>query len=279
MKKPVKDRVGEIITTSRNITWRVISELERGWSYDRYNGVEEKVQRTRRFEVECQRCKNKREVTYKNIFTSKSVVCFVCEQKPIVEKTENRAGSKLKKFDEDNVDRTLTKDGKVDGRSNRPNSVEYVGRIFQCSFDTFLCIKELDRVISKNGKNLYRNFLVECQDCHTQKEALSASLLSNGVACPKCRSEKRNVVRVIDMPLPDLERKCEIMHEINEIWLDMKKMAKAGVLNQYLMDKYDMKFGIGEEKEEIRERFDMDEIEIDYEDPDIDWNSRINDID
>jgi hypothetical protein len=279
MKRPVKDRVGEIITTSRDITWKVLEEIERGWSYDRSNGVEEKVQRTRRFEIECQGCKSTREVTYKNIFTSKSVVCFVCEQKPIVEKTEKRAGSRLVKFNEDNADRTLTKDGKVDGRSNRPNSVKYVGRIFKCSFDTFICLAELDRVISKNGKNLYRNFLVECQDCHTQKEALSASLLSNGVACPKCRSEKRYVVRQLDIPTPDLERKCEIMAEINEIWREMKRMQRAGTLNQYLMDKYDMKHGIGDEEEEIRERINIDELEIDYEDPDIDWNARINDID
>jgi hypothetical protein len=136
----------------------------------------------------------------------------------------------------------------------------------------------LDRVLSKNGKNLYRNFLVECRTCGTQKEALSASLLSNGVACPKCRSEKRKVKVQADIPLPDLERKIEIMHEINEIWAEMKRMQKAGTLNQYLMDKFDTKIVL--EDEEPTERFEMvdDSFDIDYDNPDIDWDNEINNL-
>ena len=278
MPKKLQDRIGEFVTTDKGVTWKVLREVERGWSCDRNNGVETRVQRTRRFEVECQACKSIRVGTYKNVFTKPTTVCFICEQKPLQEKTLNRPGSKLMKFSEDDVDRTLTKDGKIDGRTNRANTVEYVGRVFQCSYDTFICLAELDRVISKNGKNLYRNFLVECQSCGTQKEALSASLLSSGVACPKCRSEKRNVKVQADIPLPDLQRKIEIMHEINDIWAEMKRMQKAGALNQYLMDKYDVKNGIGDEEEEIRERFNIDDFEIDYEDDSIDWNSRINDL-
>ena len=277
MPRELQDRTGEIIVTSKGITWKVIGEAERGWSYDRNNGVEIKVQRTRRFEIECQACKTRREATYKNVFTSQSVVCFVCQNIAPTEKDAKRPGSKLMKFDEDDVDRTLTKDGKVDGRSNRPNTVEYVGRIFQCSFDTFLCITELDRVISKNGKNLYRNFLVECQKCGTQKEALSASLLSHGVACPKCRSEIRKVKVQADMPLPDLERKCEIMSEINQIWLDMKKMARAGTLNDYLSKKYDTKITFEDEEPRQAEMVD-DSDDIDYTDDSIDWDNEINNL-
>jgi hypothetical protein len=278
MPKETKNRIGEIIITDKGITWKVIAEAERGWSYDRSNGVEEKVQRTRRFEIECQACKTKREATYKNVFTSQNVVCFICQNVTPTQKDSKRPGSKLQKFDEDGNDRRLTKDGKVDGRSNRANTVEYIGRVFQCSFDTFICLAELDRVISKNGKNLYRNFLVECKACGTQKEALSASLLSNGVACPKCRSEKRNVKVQADIPLPDLERKCEIMAEINEIWQEMKRMQRAGKLNQYLMDKFDMKITFEDEEPRQSEATDNGD-DIDYYDDDIDWDSKINDLD
>lgn len=278
MPKKLEDRTGEFVTTEKGVTWKVLSEVERGYSYDRSNGIEEKIARTRRFEIECQACKSKREATYKNVFTKPSVVCFVCENKPIQEKNLKRPGSKLMKFDEGETDRILTKTGKVDGRSNRANTVEYVGRIFPCSFDTFICLEELDRVISKNGKNLYRNFLVECQKCGTKKEALSASLLSHGVACPKCRSEIRKVKVQADIPLPDLERKCQIMSEINEVWQEMKRMQRAGTLNQYLMDKFDMKITFEDEQPRQPEVND-DGDDIDYYDDDIDWNSRINDID
>jgi hypothetical protein len=275
MPKQLQNRIGEIITTPKGIVWKVIAEAERGWSYDRSNGVETRVQRTRRFELECQGCKTKREATYKNVFTSQNVVCFVCQNVTPTEKDAKRPGSKLMKFNEDDNDRTLTKDGKVDGRSNRKNSVEYVGRIFECSFDTFLCLKELDRVISKNGKNLYRNFLVECQKCGTEKEALSASLLSNGVACGRCRMEIRNVKVQADTPLPDLERKIEIMHEINQIWLDMKKMQRAGILNDYLSKKFDTKITFEDEEPRQPEVVD-DSNNLDYDDPNINWDDEIN---
>ena len=275
MPKKLEDRTGEFVTTEKGVTWKVVREVERGYSYDRNNGVEEKIARTRRFEIECQKCNSKREATYKNVFTKPSVVCFICENKPIQEKILTRKGSKLLKFDENESNRLLTKDGKIDGRSNRANTVEYIGRIFQCSYDKFLCIKELDRVISKNGKNLYRNFLVECQACGTQKEALSASLLSNGVACPKCRSEKRNVKVQADIPLPDLERKVEIMHEINEIWAEMKRMQKAGVLNDYLSKKYDIKISFEDEEPRQPEVVD-DSDDIDYDDDSIDWNDELD---
>jgi hypothetical protein len=275
MPKQLQNRIGEIITTPKGIVWKVIAEAERGWSYDRSNGVETRVQRTRRFELECQGCKTKREATYKNVFTSQNVVCFVCQNVTPTEKDAKRPGSKLMKFNEDDNDRTLTKDGKVDGRSNRKNSVEYVGRIFECSFDTFLCLKELDRVISKNGKNLYRNFLVECQKCGTEKEALSASLLSNGVACGRCRMEIRNVKVQADTPLPDLERKIEIMHEINQIWLDMKKMQRAGILNDYLSKKFDTKITFEDEEPRQPEVVD-DSNNLYYDDPNINWDDEIN---
>ena len=275
MPKETKDRVGELITTPRGIVWKVVAEVERGWSCDRSNGVEQRVQRTRRFEIECQACKNKREATYKNVFTSQNVVCFVCQNITPSEKDARRVGSKLMKFDEGDNERTLTKDGKVDGRSNRSNTVEYVGRVFQCSYDTFLCLLELDRVISKNGKNLYRNFLVECKACGTKKEALSASLLSNGVACPKCRTEKRNVKVQGLIPPPDLERKCEIMHEINEIWTQMKKMQKSGTLNEYLSKKYDTKIVLEDEEPEQPQMVD-DNDNIDYDDDNIDWNNELD---
>jgi hypothetical protein len=276
MPKKLQDRTGEFVTTPKGITWKVVVELERGWSYDRSNGVETRVQRTRRFELECQGCKTKREATYKNVFTSQNVVCFVCQNVTPTEKDARRVGSKLQKFDEDGADRTLTKDGKADGRSNRKNSVEYIGRVFECTFDNFTCLQELDRVVSKNGKNIYRNFLVECNACGTQKEALAASLLTYGVACPKCRSEKRNVKVQANLPPPDFERKIEILHEINDIWADMKRMARAGILNEYLSKKFDTKI---EEDEETRQpEVVADSDDINYDNPDIDWDQEINNL-
>jgi hypothetical protein len=135
----------------------------------------------------------------------------------------------------------------------------------------------LDRVISKNGKNLYRNFLVECKACGTQKEALSASLLSNGVACGRCRMEIRNVKVQADTPLPDLERKCEIMSEINQIWLDMKKMQRSGILNDYLSKKFDTKITF-EDEEPRQPEVVADSDDIDYDNPDIDWDNEINNL-
>ena len=275
MPKKLEDRTGEFVTTEKGVTWKVLREVERGYSYDRNNGIEEKIARTRRFEIQCQKCNSKREATYKNVFTKPSVVCFVCQNVTPTEKDAKRPGSKLLKFDENESDRILTKDGKVDGRSNRKNSVEYVGRIFPCSFDTFLCLEELDRVISKNGKNLYRNFLVQCQKCGTKKEALSASLLSHGVACPKCRSQIRNIKVQADIPLPDLERKVEIMHEINQIWVEMKKMQRAGTLNEFLSKKYDIKISFEDEEPKQPEVVD-DSDNIDYDDPNINWDDEIN---
>ena len=276
MPKEATNRIGELITTSRGITWLVVSELEKGLSRDRNNGYDTPKPTTRRFELECQGCKGKREATYKNIFKTMSVVCFVCEQKPIpTNESGIRAGSKLFKIVEEDIDRKVRLDGKADGRSNRKNSVEYIGRTFECTFDKFTCLAELDRVASKNGKNLYRNFLVECQKCGTQKEALGASLLSYGVACPKCRSEIRKVVVQANTPLPDLERKIEILHEINDIWADMKRMARAGILNEYLSKKYDTKITF-EDEEPIREIDDSDmHDDVDVDDINVDWNEEI----
>lgn len=262
MTKKIEDKIGTVVTTDRGISWKVLRELT--------NNNELKP-KTRRFEIECQKCGSKREGTYGNIFTKPILVCFVCENKPYEEKSSIRVGSRLRKFDEGELERSITKDGKIDKRTNRPNKVEYIGRIYNCTYDTFLCIKELDRVISKNGKNLYRNFLVECTTCGTQKEALAASLLSSGVACPKCRTEKRYVRLDITTPIPNLERKIEIISEINEIWEQMKKMQKNGTLNDYLSKKF------GEEIE-IEESEPINNYEIDNIDEEIDWEKRIDDI-
>jgi hypothetical protein len=76
------------------------------------------------------------------------------------------------------------------------------------------------------------------------------------------------------IPPPDLERKCEIMSEINDIWMDMKRMARAGTLNEYLSKKFDTKIP----EDETTERFEMvdDSDNIDYDDDSIDWNNELD---
>jgi hypothetical protein len=65
------------------------------------------------------------------------------------------------------------------------------------------------------------------------------------------------------------------MHEINEIWVQMKKMQKRGVLNQYLMDKFDAKIVLEDEEPKQPEMVD-DSDNIDYDNPDIDWNNELD---
>lgn len=77
------------------------------------------------------------------------------------------------------------------------------------------------------------------------------------------------------MPLPDLERKCQIMSEINQIWDEMKRMQKAGILNDYLSTKYDIKISFEDEEPKQPEMVD-DSDDIDYDDDNIDWDDEIN---
>ena len=272
MPKKAKDKIGEKVTTTNGITWTIVEELERGMSKDRYNGYEDQKPHIRRFKLICDRCGYEKNANYKNIFHSKNVVCNVCEKKTVVVKEYKK--SELVKIDDVNIPLKYTKDGKIDRRSVRPNNVEYIGMQFQCTFDKFLVIKELPRVLSKNGKNIYRNFLVKCLECDTEKEALAASLLAKGVACPQCRTQKRKVVLTEILPPPDLERKIEIIHEINQIWEDMKRMQRAGILNQYLMDKFDATIYENEPIEPLQMVDDSDSI--DYGNIDIDWDQEIN---
>jgi hypothetical protein len=83
------------------------------------------------------------------------------------------------------------------------------------------------------------------------------------------------------LDLPTLERKVEIIHEINDIWAEMKKMAKAGTLNRYLCDKYDAADYLKDIEDEETQHIERDNTtdnldDIDYGDDSIDWNDELN---
>jgi hypothetical protein len=65
------------------------------------------------------------------------------------------------------------------------------------------------------------------------------------------------------------------MHEINEIWAEMKRMQKAGVLNDYLSKKYDTKITF-EDEEPRQPEVVGDSDDIDYDDDSIDWNDELD---
>jgi hypothetical protein len=80
------------------------------------------------------------------------------------------------------------------------------------------------------------------------------------------------------LELPTLERKIEIIHEINEIWAEMKRMAKAGQLNRYLCDKFDAADYLKDIEDEEDKRIEMvdDSDDFDYDDANINWDDELD---
>jgi hypothetical protein len=279
MPKEKQDKVGLIVEQINGYVFKVIKEAERGWTRDRSNGYDNPRQTIRKFEVECQSCKSTKEVMYGSIFGKKNCVCMTCKiaEKP---KKERVAKPKLEKFNEQAWEPKLKKDGTVDSRYIDKAKKNFVGETFECVFDTFLVLEELPRVISKNGKYVYRNFKVECLKCGTHRETLAASLNAKGVACNRCRTQDRNVKFDLTLGPINIERKVEIMHEINEIWDQMKRMQREGKLTPYLVDKFEVNDWLLEQHEETqhieRDNTTDNYDDIDYGDDSIDWNDELN---
>ncbi len=281
MPKESIDKVGAVVEQINGYTFKVVKELERGWSRDRNNGYDNPRQFIRKFEVECQACKTTKEVAYSSVFGKKNCVCRNCrygEPKP-KEKGIKEGKVKLNKFNEETWEPKLKKNGEVDTRYINKAKKEFVGQTFECVFDTFLVIEELPRVISKNGKYVYRNFRVECVKCKTQRETLAASLNAKGVACNKCRTQDRHVKFDLSLGPVDIERKCEIMHEINQIWDEMKRMQRDGKLLPYLVDKFEVNDWLLDQENETehveRNSYMDDSDDIDYDNPNIDWDDEL----
>ncbi len=279
MPKEKKDKIGLIVEQINGYTFKVIGETERGWTRDRNNGYDEPRQTIRKFEVECQTCKSTKVVMYGSVFGKKNCVCMKCKIGETVKK-EKIAKPKLQKFSEETWEPKLKKDGTVDTRYINKARKEFVGEVFECVYDSFLVLEELPRVISKNGRYVYRNFRVECIKCKTQRETLAASLNAKGVACNRCRTQDRNVKFDLSLGPIDIERKCEIIHEINQIWDDMKRMQREGELTAYLVDKFQVNDWLLEQHEEtqhIERNNTTDNLDdIDYGDDSIDWNDELN---
>jgi hypothetical protein len=186
--------------------------------------------------------------------------------------------SKLTKITSEDLYKKTKNDGTTDERSNRANTTDYVGLTFECNYDTFLVIAEADRVLSKNGKHLYRNFHVRCVACGTERETLIASLIGKGVACRECQTTVRGVRLDLSKPPITLEGKIEAMHEINQIWDQMKRLARAGQLTKYLVEKFDVnKYLIEEDNNEEEDNNPIDNYDdIDYTDDTIDWDNELD---
>jgi len=184
--------------------------------------------------------------------------------------------SKLTKIANEDLYKKTKNDGTTDQRSNRASTTDYVGLTFECNFDTFLVIAEADRVLSKNGKHLYRNFHVRCVACGKERETLIASLIGKGVACRECQTTVRGVRLDVSKPYITIEEKIEVMREINEIWNEMKHMQRAGQLTKYLVEKFDVNEYLINDKEEDKPNEVVDySDDIDYDNIDIDWNEEL----
>jgi hypothetical protein len=279
MPREAKDVIGTVIEQLGGYTFKVIAEAERGWSRDRNNGVETPKQTIRKFDIECQGCGDVKVAAYSSLFGKMNCICMKCKHANKPEpKTIGSTKRGLQKIAEEDVEKKTKVDGTIDKRSNRANKVDYIGLTFECAYDNFLVIGEAERILSRNGKHIYRNFHVRCLKCGTERETLIASLIAKGVACNNCRTSDRNVRLDKSLDLPTLERKVEIIHEINDIWAEMKKMAKAGTLNRYLCDKYDAADylrDIEDEEEDKRIELVDDSDDFDYDDDNINWDDEL----
>jgi hypothetical protein len=280
MPREAKDVIGTVIEQVGGYTFKVIGEAERGWSRDRNNGVETPKQTIRKFDIQCQGCGDVKVAAYSSLFGKMNCICMKCKHanKPEI-KTTGIVRKGLQKIAEEDIERKTKVDGSIDKRSNKKNKVNYIGVTFECAFDNFLVISEAGKVLSKNGKHIYRNFNVRCLKCGTERETLIASLIAKGVACNNCRTSDRNVRLDKSLDLPTLERKVEIIHEINDIWSEMKRMAKAGQLNRYLCDKFDAADYLKDiEDEEDYKRIEVvdDSDDFNYDDDSINWDDEID---
>ena len=151
-----------------------------------------------------------------------------------------------------------------------------IGHIFYKANSTFELVKILDVRPNKKGGRFARWVLVLCVDCGTEREALLASMTGNGgCICKACgskthqRSENKPPIHY-----PNLEEKMKIMSEINQIFEEMKDMAKAGTLISYIVAKFNDRNGIDYYLEDVTQQPEIDPVEdIDM---DVDWDAEIN---
>ena len=150
------------------------------------------------------------------------------------------------------------------------------GHIFKKANSTFELVKILDIRPNKKGGRFVRWVLVRCVDCGTEREALLASMSGNGgCICKNCgekthqRSENKPPIHY-----PDINEKMKIMSEINQIFDEMKKLAKEGKLVSYIVTKFNDRNGEQFYLEDITQQ-PIDPVE-DIIDIDVDWDAEIN---
>jgi len=80
MPKEKEDKVGLVVEQVNGYVFKVIRETERGWTRDRNNGYDNPRQVIRKFEVECQTCKDTKIVMYGSVFGKKNCICMKCKQ-------------------------------------------------------------------------------------------------------------------------------------------------------------------------------------------------------
>lgn len=235
-----REVIGDKFTSTTGDNFTIVKELEK------------RACGQRQFVIQCDKCNTEKNTSYTNIYQIKKIRCVGCmpEIKNDVEEVKLKRQPKVSK--------------------------DYIGKTLKMKFDEFYVVEELPRTLSNKG-HIYRNFLVRCTNCGTERQTLAASLNSGGVACRTCMTKERNIKLDLWQPPIDIERKIEIMSEINQIWDDMKRMAKKGELTKYLVKKFEINERLLDE-EEHTERIDVvvDNDDVNYDDVDVDWDAEIN---
>ena len=150
-----------------------------------------------------------------------------------------------------------------------------IGHIFYKANSTFELVKILDVRPNKKGGRFARWVLVRCVDCLHEREAYLASMTGNGgCICKNCGNKKHyRSENKPEIHYPNFEEKMKIMSEINQIFEEMKKLAKEGKLVSYIVTKFNDKNG---------EQFYLEDITKQPEEPvedidmDVDWDAEIN---
>lgn len=164
---------------------------------------------------------------------------------------------------------------KNDGRKKVKVSYE-IGHVFKKASSTFELVKLLDMRTNKKGNRQARYILIRCVDCGTEREALLASMSGGGgCVCRNCGPKHRLRTEKVDH-YPNLEEKAQIMREINEIFEQMKRMAKDGTLVSYIVTKFNDRNGVDYYLQDEVEQQKNNDDDIDYGDQDIDWDNEIN---
>ena len=162
--------------------------------------------------------------------------------------------------------------------ARRGRQVSYEpGHIFHKANSTFELVKVLDVRENKKGGRFARWVLVRCIDCGTEREALLASMTGNGgCICKACgskthqRSENKPPIHY-----PTHEEKISIMAEINQIFEEMKRLAREGKLISYIVAKFNDRNGVDYYLEDVTQQ-PIDPVEDIDMDEEVDWDAEIN---